>query len=267
MMSPTRLSRRGLWPVAALFVGALIVIALLGAGLFGLVLSGAKSSGRDVLRSPGGFDGNRSRHPAVLPAAAAAQLGRSLEAARGVRAHLWRDTPPVNADGSVNAYVEIARGDRNKWEFDMQANARALDRVIPAALGGYPVNYGFVPQTVSYDGDPFDVLVLGPPLPGGQIVTGVAVGVLLMDDEKGLDSKIIISPIDRQGRPQHGLTAARQREIGDYFARYKTGQPGKFSTVSGWGSRSDGLALIATTHAFFRKCRQAAPGTTCAVEP
>ena len=46
----------------------------------------------------------------------------------------------------------------------MRANRRAIDRMIPISIGGYPVNYGFVPQTVSYDGDPFDVLVLGPPL-------------------------------------------------------------------------------------------------------
>ena len=45
----------------------------------------------------------------------------------------------------------------------MSTNERAIDRIIPKAIGGYPVNYGFVPQTVSYDGDPFDVLVLGPP--------------------------------------------------------------------------------------------------------
>ena len=49
----------------------------------------------------------------------------------------------------------------------MRANARAIDRMMPVDVGGYPVNYGFVPQTISYDGDPFDVLVLGPPLAGG----------------------------------------------------------------------------------------------------
>ena len=63
---------------------------------------------------------------------------------------IWRDTPPTNADGTVNAYIEIARGDRRKWEFDMRANARAIDRMMPEEVGGYPVNYGFVPQTVSY---------------------------------------------------------------------------------------------------------------------
>ena len=60
----------------------------------------------------------------------------------------------------MNAYIEIPRGDRRKWEFNMVRNARAIDRMMPESLGGYPVNYGMVPQTISYDGDPFDALVL-----------------------------------------------------------------------------------------------------------
>ena len=101
----------------------------------------------------------------------------------------------------MNAYIEIARGDRQKWELDMRANERAIDRVIPESVGGYPVNYGFVPQTVSYDGDPFDVLVLGPPITGGETVRGIIVGLMYMEDEKGLDSKVVLS----RGRPTGGL--------------------------------------------------------------
>jgi hypothetical protein len=104
----------------------------------------------------------QSMAPDALPAAATTQLAQSLEAAGAHCLHLWRDTPPRNTDGTVNAYVEISRGDRRKWELDMRANARAIDRVMPESVGGYPVNHGFVPQTVSYDGDPFDALVLGP---------------------------------------------------------------------------------------------------------
>ena len=106
--------------------------------------------------------------PRALPASATAQLVTSLDAARQHTSHVWRDTPAMNVDGTVNGYVEIPRGERRKWEFDMRANALAIDRVMPEEVGGYPVNYGFVPQTVSYDGDPFDVLVLGPALPGGD---------------------------------------------------------------------------------------------------
>ena len=117
---------------------------------------------------PGGLlPASQSAAIHVLPAAATTQLARSLDAATDHPRHVWRDTPPTNADGTVNAYIEIARGDRRKWEFDMRANARAIDRMMPEEVGGYPVNYGFVPQTVSYDGDPFDALVLGPPVSGG----------------------------------------------------------------------------------------------------
>ena len=100
----------------------------------------------------------------------------------------------------MNAYIEISRGDRRKWELDMRANARAIDRMMPESVGGYPVNYGFVPQTVSYDGDPFDALVLGPAIAGGETVRGVIVGLMYMEDEKGLDSKVVLSLTGR-GRP------------------------------------------------------------------
>ena len=195
--------------------------------------------------------------PDVLPPAARVRLVESLEAARHPK-HYWRDTSPINADGTVNGYVEIALGDRRKWEFDMAANKRVIDRVIPADIGGYPINYGFVPQTVSYDGDPFDILVLGPSIPGGALVRGVIVGAMFMEDEKGLDSKVVVSPTAADGRPLYALTAEVQEKVGDYFRRYKQHEPGGFSKVPGWGSASDGLKLVRITHAFFLECRQPA---------
>src|SRR5688500_5508600 len=204
--------------------------------------------------------------PVTLPVQATTELDRSLEAAARHRSHVWRDTPPVNPDGTVNGYIEIARGDRRKWEFDMGANRRGVDRMIPESIGGYPVNYGFVPQTVSYDGDPFDVLVLGPALPDGQFVRGIAVGVMFMEDEKGLDSKVVISRLDAAGRPMHQLTAAVQKEIGDYFARYKSEGVGTWSKVPGWGSAEEGLAFVTTTHVFFEQCAKQ-PGRSCSIAP
>lgn len=182
------------------------------------------------------------------------QLGRSLGAARQHASHMWRDTPPVNPDGTINGYIEIPMGERRKYEFNMKTNARAIDRVMPPDVGGYPVNYGFVPQTVSYDGDPFDILVLGPALPGGKIVRGISVGVMFMEDEKGLDSKVVVSPLDSAGKPRYQLTPADQKRIGDYFARYKKHESGKFSKVPGWGTAAEGLAFVETTHKFFLEC-------------
>jgi inorganic pyrophosphatase len=196
--------------------------------------------------------------PRELPASAASQLVASIEAARPHKPHVWRDTPPVNDDGSVNGYIEIPRGERRKWEFNMKANARAVDRVMPEELGGYPVNYGFVPQTVSYDGDPFDILVLGPPISGGELIRTAVVGLMFMEDEKGLDSKVVTSPLNADGKPRFALSDADRKRIGGYFARYKQHEPGKFSKVPGWGSVADGVAHVRIAHAFFQECRTAA---------
>jgi len=202
--------------------------------------------------------------PKALPAAATTQLARSLEAAAPHATHVWRDSPPTNPDGTVNGYIEIPRGERRKFELDMSKNVRAIDRIISERIGGYPVNYGFVPQTISYDGDPFDVLVLGPPLPGGELVRGGIVGLMYMEDEKGYDAKVVLSPIGRDGRPMYEITAPIRDEITGYFRRYKDDEPGKFSKVPGWGSIVDGRDHVTTTHAFFRECRKHA-GSVCTV--
>jgi inorganic pyrophosphatase len=200
--------------------------------------------------------------PEVLPEVATTRLARSLEAAAVHAHHSWRDSPPTNADGTVNGYIEIALGDRRKWEFDMSKNARAIDRVIPVEIGGYPVNYGFVPQTISYDGDPFDVLLLGPARRGGEIVRGVIVGLMHMEDEKGWDAKVVLSPVGANARPEYELTRELRERIGEYFRTYKQDQPGQFSRVPGWGSVAEGREYVTRTHAFFRDCRKHA-GTPC----
>ncbi|MDQ3171312.1 MAG: inorganic diphosphatase [Acidobacteriota bacterium] len=192
--------------------------------------------------------------PRELPAAATAQLGESLVASRAHAVHIWRDSAPVNDDGTVNAYVEIPRGGLEKFEFDMKTNAVAVDRVMPASVGGYPVNYGIVPQTVSYDGDPFDALVLGAPIASGTMVRGVIVGVMHMEDEKGLDSKVVLAVPNADGTPAVALTDADKARIGEYFSRYKRHEPGKFSRVPGWGSAEEGRAFVTAAHAFFREC-------------
>ena len=195
--------------------------------------------------------------PRTLPPVATEQLLKSLAASRPHASSVWRDTPPVNGDGTVNGYIEIPLNERRKFEFNIGTNVRAIDRVMPVELGGYPVNYGFVPQTVSYDGDPFDILVLGPAVPGGTVVRGISAGVMFMEDEKGLDSKVVVSPVGADGRPRYQLSTADKNRIGGYFARYKLHEPGKFSKVPGWGSAAEGLAFVQTTHAFFRQCAAA----------
>ena len=82
----------------------------------------------------------------------------------------------------------------------MGANRRAIDRMIPVPVGGYPVNYGFVPQTVSYDGDPFDILVSARRSRADAWCAAI-VGLMLMEDEKGPDAKVVVSrSTPRDGR-------------------------------------------------------------------
>jgi inorganic pyrophosphatase len=194
----------------------------------------------------------QSAPPATLPPVAAAKLRDSLKSAAAHKQHIWRDTPPL--DGQlVNGYIEIPLGSRQKYELDMAKNAPVIDRVIPEKIGGYPVNYGIVPQTVSYDGDPFDVLVLGPPIKTGEMVKGVIVGLMHMTDEKGLDSKVVVSRVGRDGKALHQLTDADRKRMADYFNRYKRDDddPKTFATVPGWGTAADGLAFVRRTHEFF----------------
>ena len=208
-----------------------------------------------------------SAAPDMLPAAATVKLRESLTAAEAHAKHVWRDTPSFDSDGKLlNAYIEIPRGDRRKYEFDMAKNAPALDRTIPEKIGGYPVNYGIVPQTISYDGDPFDVLVLGPAIPRGQLVKGAIVGIMHMEDETGLDSKVVISRVGADGKPTHQLTDADLKGMADFFNRYKRedDDPKTFATVTGWGTAADGLSFVQTTHAFFTDCRERA-GASCHV--
>ena len=190
--------------------------------------------------------------PDTLPAPAAAKLQASLKSAAAHKQHVWRDTQAF--DGQLlNGYIEIPLGSRQKFEFDMAKNGPALDRTIPQKIGGYPVNYGIVPQTVSYDGDPFDVLVLGPAIPTGQLVKGVIVGLMHMRDETGLDSKVVISRVGADGKPTHQLTDADRTRMADYFNRYKRDDddPKTFATVPGWGTAAEGLAFVRKTHGFF----------------
>lgn len=208
-----------------------------------------------------------SAPPDVLPAAATVKLRDSLKAASAHAHHRWRDTPPFDGE-LVIAIVEIPRGERHKFEFDMAKNAPAVDRVVPEKVGGYPVNYGIVPQTVSYDGDPFDVLVLGPAIPSGQMVKGVVVGLMRFEDETGLDSKVVISRTRADRKPLHPLTDAEKTRIAEYFNRYKRDDddPTTFATVPGWGTAADGLAFVRVMHAFFKECAARA-GATCHVMP
>lgn len=190
-----------------------------------------------------------------LPATAVSELRRTLDASRGVADHPWRDVAPMNPDGTINAYVEVSRGDHRKWELNMATNALQIDRFNDPGAGPFPINFGFVPQTVFYDGDPLDAIVLGPPLPGGRATRGVLLGVLQIEDEKGRDPKLVLSPVDAGGQPQNSLAEVERRNLAEFFSRYKRGQERMFSNAVGWGSAADASRDLRLAHAFFEQCQ------------
>lgn len=195
-------------------------------------------------------DGPSSQTVVSFPPAPAGldlKLSAYLEAARAHPQHVWRDTEPLNPDGSVNGYIEIPRGESTKWEFRIPLNRREVDRMIPPELGGYPTNYGFLPRTISYDGDPADVLVLGPALAGGEVVRGRIVGLMEMTDTGDLDSKVVVSPVNAN----HRLDAADRARLEQFFNTYKNHE-GKVTKITGWGAETDAMAFLQTTAGFFK---------------
>jgi inorganic pyrophosphatase len=169
----------------------------------------------------------------------------------------WRDTKPFNADGTVNMIIEIALGTRDKYEMDLESNKLVLDRVIHESVGGYPINYGMVPGTFSWDGDPFDAVVLGPRLESGAQVQGKIIGIYHMIDEKGFDPHLVLSPVDAKGNALYTLDDAKKQEIAEFVVRYKKpdAQKGKWAKMVGWGDAEDGLRFTRTVAGFFDAAR------------
>jgi inorganic pyrophosphatase len=146
------------------------------------------------------------------------------------------DIPPV--DATLEVVVEIPRGSRNKYEYDHETGHIKLDRRLFSATT-YPAEYGFVPDTLSEDGDPLDVLVLteDPTFPGCWIEVR-PVGVLWMEDDAGRDAKILcVHPVEPRWTNTHDITdvaEATLAEIKHFFTVYKDLEPGKGSEIGDW---------------------------------
>jgi inorganic pyrophosphatase len=144
-----------------------------------------------------------------------------------------------NPPDDINVVIEIPKGGNIKYEIDAESNTIFVDRKLSATMV-YPSNYGFIPQTEEKDGDPTDVLVLGDdPLVPMSIIRSHPVGVLLTEDEKGQDSKIIAVPIakidpnfatfkDIENIPEH-----MRNQIKYFFEHYKELEEGKYVKVMG----------------------------------
>lgn len=146
-----------------------------------------------------------------------------------------------NSPEEFNVIVEIpAHSDPIKYEVDKDSGALFVDRFMMTSMH-YPCNYGYVPETVSDDGDPVDVLVITPfPVAMGAVVPCRAIGVLKMEDEAGQDAKLLAVPIDRvlpiykHWRKPEDIAPERLQQIQHFFEHYKDLEKGKWVKVQGW---------------------------------
>lgn len=160
-------------------------------------------------------------------------------------------TPGKNAPESFNVIIEIPmNADPIKYEVDKETGAIFVDRFMSTAMH-YPTNYGYVPQTLSGDGDPVDVLVITPvPLIPGVVVPCRAIGILMMEDEAGVDGKVLAVPIDKilsiytQWQKPEDLNPMRLNTIQHFFEHYKDLEPGKWVKILGWEGKDAALKEI-----------------------
>lgn len=147
-----------------------------------------------------------------------------------------RDVP-----NEINVIIEIPmHGEPVKYEVDKESGALFVDRFLTTAMY-YPTNYGYIPKTLSEDGDPVDVLVLTPsPLISGAVIRCRVVGMLKMTDESGVDAKLLAVPINKlcgmyetvqthEDLPRHLLLSLEH-----FFNHYKDLEVGKWVQVDGW---------------------------------
>lgn len=146
-------------------------------------------------------------------------------------------SPGPDVPHVIHCYVEIARGQRNKYELDKETGLLKFDRLLYSAMH-YPGDYGFIPQTLAGDGDPLDVLVVvtEPTFPG-CLMEVRPVGVFLMEDDKGVDEKILAVPVeDPRHHEYRVLTHVPPhllKEVEHFFKVYKDLE-GKHTQVQGW---------------------------------
>ncbi len=162
-----------------------------------------------------------------------------------------RIPPGAHPPHEINVVIEVPQhGDPIKYEVDKASGAIFVDRFMHTAMH-YPCNYGFVPNTLSEDGDPVDVLVVSQhALMPGCVVPSRPVGVLMMEDEAGMDAKVLAVPASRlkpvydHVRGPEDLPEFLLDQIRHFFEHYKDLEPGKWVKVAGWKGADEACAEI-----------------------
>ena len=150
----------------------------------------------------------------------------------------------------INAVIEIPYGSNIKYEIDKASGAICVDRVLYGAMF-YPANYGFVPNTLADDGDPADVLVLNEyPLAAGSVIPCRLIGVLMMEDESGMDEKLLAVPVSKIDPRYEGIKSisdlpkATLDKIKNFFETYKLLEPNKWVKVKDFASAAEAEKIL-----------------------
>lgn len=158
------------------------------------------------------------------------------------------DNPPHD----INVIIEVpVGGEPIKYEMDKDAGTMIVDRFLYTPMR-YPGNYGFVPHTLSDDGDPIDILVPNQrPIVPGAVMNCRPIGVLKMEDESGHDEKIIAVPSHRLTKRYDKVQTYKDlpditvHQIEHFFAHYKDLEPSKWVKIAGWGDADEARSMIA----------------------
>ncbi|MDA8230066.1 MAG: inorganic diphosphatase [Magnetospirillum sp.] len=156
-----------------------------------------------------------------------------------------------NPPNDVNVIIEIPlRGDPVKYEICKESGAMFVDRFLHTAMY-YPVNYGFIPHTLSEDGDPTDVMVVGRVgVAVGSVMRCRPIGVMLMEDESGVDEKILavphakLHPFYNEVASHRDLPGILIQQIEHFFTHYKDLEPGKWVKMLGWDGPEKAADII-----------------------
>ncbi len=165
--------------------------------------------------------------------------------------NLDRVGPGRDLPNDFNVIIEIPmNADPIKYEVDKETGAVFVDRFMSTSMH-YPCNYGYVPKTLSGDGDPVDVLVLSPvPLITGVVLQCRPIGMLKMSDEAGDDTKLLAVPVDKLSSLYRNITTPRDlpelvlSQIAHFFQHYKDLEPGKWVRIGGWVGPEEAKAEI-----------------------
>ncbi|NQD35418.1 inorganic diphosphatase [Permianibacter sp. IMCC34836] len=158
----------------------------------------------------------------------------------------------------INVIIEIsAHSEPIKYEVDKETGAIFVDRFMATAMH-YPCNYGYIPGTISDDGDPADVLVVTPfALQAGVVIRCRPVGVLKMDDEAGGDAKLLAVPVSKltplydDVKSHEDLPLLLRQQIQHFFEHYKDLEKGKWVKVTGWeGADAARAEIVASLKRF-----------------